>query len=91
MANILTKLHKSTVTVSDLVLVVIRGSKQLDFDLKKVYDMPGIEQMIFFYVNFDKCRKEVIRFEDARSTPNMSKRHPKETKKEALDLLKCHS
>ena len=53
--------------------------------------MPGIEQMIFFYTNFDKCRKEVIRYENARSTPNMAKRHPKENKPEALDLLRCHS
>ena len=47
--------------------------------------------MIFFYVNFDKCRKEVIRYEKARATPNMAKRHPKESKPEALDLLRCHS
>ena len=29
----------------------------VDFDMKRVFDMPSIEQMIFFYVNFDKCRK----------------------------------
>ena len=53
--------------------------------------MPAIEQMIFFYVNFDKCRKEIIRYEDKRATLSMSKRHPKESKAEALDLLRCHS
>lgn len=48
--------------------------------------------MIFFYVNFDKCRKEIIRYEDKRNTnsANLNK-HPKESKKEALDLLRCHS
>ena len=53
--------------------------------------MPTIEQMIFFYVNFDKCRKQIIRYEDKRSTASMAKRHPKESKPEALDLLRCHS
>lgn len=33
---------------------------EVDFDLRKVYDMPGYEQMIFFYINFDKCRKQII-------------------------------
>ena len=47
--------------------------------------------MIFFYVNFDKCRKEIIKYETKRSTPSMNKRHPKESKPEALDLLRCHS
>ena len=63
----------------------------VDFNLKRVYDMPPIEQMIFFYVNFDKCRKEVIRYEEKRSTPSATNRHPKESKKEALDLMRCHS
>ena len=53
--------------------------------------MPSIEQMIFFYVNFDKCRKQIITYEAARSTSSMNKRHPKESKAEALDLLRCHS
>ena len=47
--------------------------------------------MIFMYVNFDKCRKQIIRFEDKRATPSMNKRHPIESKKEALDLMRCHS
>ena len=47
--------------------------------------------MIFFYVNFDKCRKEIIKFENKRNTNSMNKRHPKESKPEALDLLRCHS
>jgi hypothetical protein len=47
--------------------------------------------MIFMYANFDRCRKEVIRFEEKRATPNMSKRHPQDSKKEALDLLRCYS
>ena len=47
--------------------------------------------MIFFYVNFDKCRKEIMKYENKRNTPSASKRHPKESKKEALDLLRCHS
>jgi hypothetical protein len=47
--------------------------------------------MIFFYVNFDKCRKEIFKFEDKRNTSSSAKRHPKESKKEALDLLRCHS
>ncbi|CDW91365.1 UNKNOWN [Stylonychia lemnae] len=48
--------------------------------------------MIFFYVNFDKCRKEIIRYEDKRNTASDGvQKHPKNSKKEALDLLKCHS
>ena len=50
-----------------------------------------MQGLIFAYVNFDKCRKEIIRFENARNTNNMNIRHPKETKKEALDVLKCHA
>lgn len=47
--------------------------------------------MIFFYVNFDKCRKEIVKYENKRNTNSVNKRHPKESKKEALDLLRCHS
>ena len=42
--------------------------QEVDYDLARVFAMPGIEQMIFFYVNFDKCRKEIIRYEDKRNT-----------------------
>ena len=64
---------------------------EVTFDLKRVFDMPGIEQMIFFYVNFDKCRKEIFRYEEARNSASSAQRHPKEYKKEALELLQCHS
>jgi hypothetical protein len=48
--------------------------------------------LIFFYVNFDKCRKEIIRFEEKRNTASDAiQKHPKTSKKEALDLLRCHS
>ena len=47
--------------------------------------------MIFFYVNFDKCRREIINYEEKRSSPSMAKRHPNESKAEALDVLRCHS
>ena len=47
--------------------------------------------MIFMYVNFDKCRREIINYEEKRATPMTAARHPKESKKEALDLLRCHS
>ena len=63
----------------------------MDFDLKRVFDMPAYENMIFQYVNFDKCRKQIMAYEKARSTPSMAKKHPKESKAEALDLLRCHS
>ncbi len=43
------------------------------------------------YINFDKCRKEIIRFEDKRNSNSINTRHPKESKPEALALLKCHS
>ena len=65
--------------------------QEVDFDLKRVFDMPGIEQLIFFSVNFDKCRKEIMKYEAKRNTPSAARRHPKESKKEALDLLRCHS
>ncbi len=64
---------------------------EVDFNLKKVFDMPNLEQLIFFYVNYDKCRKEIMDYEEARSTLSFANRHPKEYKKEALGLLKCHS
>ena len=47
--------------------------------------------MIFFYVNFDKCRREIINFEEKRATPSIARKHPKESKAEALDVLRCHS
>ena len=64
---------------------------EVDFDLKRVFDMPSIENMIFFYINFDKCRKQIIRYEDKRSSISHLKKHPKDSKAEALSLLKCHS
>ena len=69
---------------------VYRG-QEVDFDLNRVYSIPAIENLIFQYVNFDKCRKEIARFEEARNSNSVMKRHPKETKKEALDVLRCHS
>jgi hypothetical protein len=43
-------------------------------------------------VNFDKCRKEIIKYEDKRNTASGAiTKHPKTSKKEALDLLRCHS
>ena len=86
-----------------LTLVHENRGHEVDFNLKRLYDMPNIEvsdallmtvlfqQMIFFYVNFDKCRREIIKYEEKRSTPSVNKRHPKESKPEALDLLRCHS
>ena len=47
--------------------------------------------MIFAFVNFDKCRKEIQTYEDSRNTNSVNARHPKETKAEALDVLRCHS
>ena len=47
--------------------------------------------MIFSYVNFDKCRKEIINYENKRSSNNTIAKHPKESKKQALDVLRCHS
>ena len=47
--------------------------------------------MIFMYVNFDKCRREILNYEEKRSMPANTNRHPKESKKEALAVLKCHS
>ena len=40
---------------------------EVDFDLQAVYNIPNIEKLIFSYVNFDKCRKEIIRYEEKRS------------------------
>jgi len=59
--------------------------------LNRVFNLPGIENLIFSYVNFDKCRKEIIRFEDKRNSIGPQGKHPKESKKEALDVLRCHS
>ena len=64
---------------------------EVDFDLNRVYSVPAIENLIFTYVNFDKCRKEIIRYEDKRNSNNMAVKQPKESKKEALDVLRCHS
>ena len=73
-----------------LVLTSIRGM-EVDFDLKRIYDMANIEQLIFFFVNFDKCRGEIIRYEDALRNFGGAGSHPKESKKQALDLMRCHS
>ena len=43
------------------------------------------------YVNFDKCRKEILRFENKKNMNRMGEFHPKESKAEALDVLRCHS
>ena len=67
------------------------SGRDVDFDLNKVYNVPGIENLIFSYVNFDKCRKEIIRFENKRNSVNMNTRQPKDSKTEALDVLRCHS
>ena len=64
---------------------------EVDFDLNKVYSVPALENMIFMYANFDKCRKEIIRYEDKRNSNSMTTKHPKETKAQALDVLRCHS
>ena len=47
-----------------------RGN-EVDFDLNKVYSVPAIENLILFYTNFDKCRKEIIKFENKRNSNNM--------------------
>ena len=36
--------------------------------------------MIFSFVNFDKCRKEIARMEEARNSNGPATRHPKEFK-----------
>ena len=66
---------------------------EIDFDIKKIFEMPTIEQLIFFHVNFDKCRKEIMKYEKARDNILVfsGSTHPKEYKKESLDLLRCHS
>jgi hypothetical protein len=44
---------------------------KVDFDLQRVYSMPNYEQLIFFYLNFDKCRKQILKYEEARAKPGM--------------------
>ena len=59
----------------------------IDFNLKRLYDMPNIEQLIFFHSNYDVCRREIMNYEEARTSNNSSGAHPKTTKKQAIDLL----
>ena len=47
--------------------------------------------MIFSYVNFDVCRKEIARMEEARNSNSQAIRHPKEWKEESLAVLRCHA
>ena len=47
--------------------------------------------MIFSFVNFDKCRKEIARMEEARNSNGPATRHPKEFKQQSLDVLRCHA
>ncbi len=47
--------------------------------------------MIFMFVNYDKCRKEIIEYEAKRRLLAPAIKHPIQTKPEALALLKCHS
>ena len=63
----------------------------VEFDLRKVYDMPVIEQMIFFFVNFDRCRKQIATYEEKRNSNSQLTKHPKESKQEAIDVLRCHA
>lgn len=43
-------------------------------------------------MNFDKCRKEIIKYENKRNTLSSGiQKHPLTSKKEALDVLRCHS
>ena len=53
--------------------------------------MPNIEQLIFMYSNFDRCRPQIMDYESARSTSHTTAKHPKESKKEAMSLLRCHA
>ncbi len=43
------------------------------------------------YVNYDKCRREIIEFEEKRRTAAPGSKHPIHSKPEALALLKCHA
>eukprot|EP00826_Nyctotherus_ovalis_P042014 TRINITY_DN4283_c0_g4_i3.p1 TRINITY_DN4283_c0_g4~~TRINITY_DN4283_c0_g4_i3.p1 ORF type:complete len:156 (-),score=21.06 TRINITY_DN4283_c0_g4_i3:147-614(-) len=65
--------------------------KPVDFDLKKVYSIPFIENMIFMFTNYDKCRREVINYEKKRQTLMPNVKHPIHYKPEALALLRCHA
>ena len=47
--------------------------------------------MIFSFVNFDKCRKEILRYEEARNTNGPYQLHPKEYKEQAIQVLQCHA
>lgn len=42
-------------------------------------------------VNFDRCRKEIIKFESKRNGNNKGTEHPKNYVPEAVDVLRCHS
>ena len=48
---------------------------EVDFDLRKVFNMPTIKQLIFFHVNFDKCRKEIITYEKNNSRLKLTNKH----------------
>ena len=43
------------------------------------------------FVNYDKCQKEIMAYEDKKRVIVPQMIHPIHTKDEALALLKCHS
>ena len=43
------------------------------------------------FVNYDKCRREIIEYEDKRRISAPAVKHPIHNKPEALALLKCHA
>lgn len=45
---------------------------------------------MFLYVNFNKCRKKIIYYEDRGATPNIAQHYSKESKPDALDFLHNH-
>ena len=47
--------------------------------------------MIFMFINYDKCQKEIIAYEDKKRALVPQIIHPIHTKEEALALLKCHA
>ena len=50
-----------------------------------------MQNLIFAYINYDKCLKEIVALEKKKASHNSIPVPIKEYQQESLDLLKCHS
>jgi hypothetical protein len=66
-------------------------NRKSENDMSIVFNMPFIERTIFQYAVRDVCLKEIINYENKMDVAMLARPHPKNSLKEAKDLLNCFS